>query len=296
MSSPTASRSRLRRLFAALIMLVLAAVLAVTGAFLLGGGRGFVVRTPSMGTAAPVGTLVLTRPTTISALQVGQVIAFHPPTEPTETYTHRIIAIRDDAVFTRGDINGTPDPWRLQARDIVGRAVLIVPRLGWLIRALPLLVVGNLVIWAFTALWVRRERRASLRMAGAGLVFALAAQLLRPFLGLVQLETTTLPNGHAAITVVSTGLLPVQVSPVSGHGHAHPVDVAMGQVGVSRLWGGSPTHEYLLHSSLHLSVLGWTILVLVWLCPLLWTLIRGDGTAAEHPGVGGTEALVAAPA
>jgi len=65
------------------------------------------VTTPSMGPAAPVGTLILTRPVRIGDTRVGDIIAFHPPTEPRETFTHRVVTVDPDGgLRTRGDING----------------------------------------------------------------------------------------------------------------------------------------------------------------------------------------------
>jgi signal peptidase I len=249
-------------------------LLAAAAAFWLTGGRGYVVRTPSMGTAAPVGTLVLTRPTSVDSLHVGQIIAFHPPTEPSETYTHRIVSITDSQVHTRGDINGATDPWTLGNKDIIGRASVVIPRLGWLVRAAPLLIIGNLIVWIASAMLLSRERRGPARTLGFGLLFALACYLLRPFTGVIQLATTSHAHG-AAITAVSTGLLPIQLRPVAGHGTAAPVDLRMGEVGISRFTGGKAGNQYLLAAHLHLTWPQWIIMGVVCALPLLWTLVVG---------------------
>ena len=268
-------RSRLgRRVAAGAAVALIALLLTAAAAFWLTGGRWYVVRTPSMGTAAPVGTLILTRPTSIPSLHVGQVIAFHPPSEPSETYTHRIVVIADGQVHTRGDINGATDPWALTSRDIIGRATVIIPRVGWLARAAPLLLIGNLAVWIATALWLRPEQRGPVRTLGAGLLFSLACYLLKPFTSVVQLATNSTAHG-SSVTAVSTGLLPVQLRPLPGRGTAAPVDLSMGQVGLARFTGGKPGEQYLLSAHLHLSLTQWMIMALIWAIPLLWTMTVG---------------------
>ena len=81
------------RTCARVVVVVLVTVIgAAAGAFWLAGGRWFVMQTPSMGTAAPVGTLVLTRPVAkLSALQVGDVVTCRPPAPAASYYTHREI-------------------------------------------------------------------------------------------------------------------------------------------------------------------------------------------------------------
>lgn len=268
---------------AALVLVLLFAV-AGTAAFRMTGDHWFVVRTPSMGTAAPVGSLVLTRPTDVSDLHVGDVIAYHPPSEPTETFTHRVIAVSAAGVHTRGDINGAADPWLITGHDIVGRA-FAVPALGWLLRALPLLLVGGLVIWTLTALWAKPDRRGPLRLSGVSLLLSLCAYLLKPFVNVVQLETATEPD-NTQIRVVSTGLLPVRLTATPGHGHAAPVDLSgAGRVGVSKLTGGGHGVRYQLQTHLHLAPWQWAVVALISFSPLLWTLLVGFRAQSSEAAV-----------
>jgi signal peptidase I len=270
---------------------VLAAVIGMfllaACAFWLAGGRWFAVRTPSMGGAAPVGSLVLTVPVHADQLHIGDVVAFHPPTEPDVTYTHRVIAIGPDGATTRGDINGAQDPWPLTDNGIVGKVATVTPGLGWLFRALPLLLMGALLVWALTRWWVAPANRGPLRMAGATLVFAVAALVLKPFVGVTQLANTSDPDGASRISVVSTGLLPVRLTPAPGHGTARPVDLAhAGRAGVSVLTGGTDGRKYVLDTHLHLGPLQLLLLVAFCLLPLLWTLVVGfrPEPGARHAG------------
>ena len=274
-STPRASRPQRRPLWRNLALvaavLVLVGLLAGVGVFLAGGGRGFIVATPSMGTAAPVGTLVLTEPSSIGRLHVGDVISFHPPTAPSETYTHRVHDIRaDGTVSTKGDINGSADPWRLHQSDLVGKAIVIAPGLGWLARGLPILVLGTLIVFLLTRLVASRQWRAALRIVGVALVFSVGAWILRPFTGL-QLIATTAAHGNATATVVSTGILPIRVSAE----HGTQVDLVSGQVGQVSIPTMLHDDYYRIASALHLDVGGWILLILICLLPFLATLIIG---------------------
>ena len=251
-----------------LAFVVGAAVFAATG------GHWFVVRTPSMGTAAPVGTLVLTRPTTVADLHVGDVVAFHPTDAQQLTYTHRIVAIHGDSVTTRGDINGSADPWRTTDRDLIGKAVTILPGIGYLARALPLLLVGGLLVVGITRWWLRADRRGPVRMLGFSVLYILATLTIRPFVGLRQLATTTDPDG-ASITAVSTGLMPIRVEALKGHGHAVPVHLGYGQVGTVRLTDPPKDGKFALAAHLDLPWTMWLLLLGIWALPVLWVFVVG---------------------
>lgn len=271
-ASNVARRRRLRRAGAIVVVVGLLGLVVAASAFWFSGGRWFVVRTPSMGTAAPVGSLVLTRPAEVSALRVGDILAYHPPSEPSTTYTHRIVSITAQGLHTRGDINGTTDPWTVTQHDIVGHAIAI-PAVGWLFRALPLLIVGGLVIWGLTRMWAGPVWRGPLRTVGAAILFAFVSVTLRPWVNVVQLATRTTRHG-AYIQTVSTGLLPVQLAPQHGRGDAVTLSTA-GRVGLNHFTGGRPGERYLLDTHLHLSTLQWILAVIVCASPLLWTLIVG---------------------
>lgn len=265
----------LRRPAAAAALALLLGLVAAATVFWVGGGRWYVVRTPSMGSAAPVGTLVLTRPEPVSELRVGDVIAFHPPPERAATFTHRVVAVTGGRVSTRGDLNGANDPWRLTGHDIVGRAVVIAPGLGWLARALPLLAFGWLLVGGLTRRWFREVWRGPARLVGGALVVMVAALVLHPFVGLVGLATTTDAGGLTQVSAVSTGLLPERVSPLHGHGVAAPLDLRDGHAGVVNLVHPAAAGKYELGVHIHLHAIGWLLLVLACLAPLLWVLVVG---------------------
>lgn len=266
------------------VAVVLLGTLIAALVFFAHGGRWFVVTTPSMGTVAPVGTLVLTTPTAVSALQNGDIISFHPPSAPAETYTHRVYKISPEGgVTSKGDINGAVDSWTLHSADLIGRATTVLPGVGWLARGLPILVIGFLLVFLLTRLLRSRPRRASMRIVGVSLVVAVAAYVLRPFTGLVVLQTFV-RGGHAGATVVSTGLLPIQVTAE----HGNRIELLTGQVGQLSMPRYLEDGYYRISSALHLDVGGWIVFVLVCCIPLLGTLIFG--LPAEEPLDGGAPA------
>ncbi|GAA4681537.1 signal peptidase I [Frondihabitans cladoniiphilus] len=273
--SRRAARSRRTQTIAIWIGSGLATLLVVAALlFQAHGGRWFIVETPSMGTKAPVGTLVLTQKVDAASLHVGDIITFHPPAEPKETFTHRVVLVRNSVtgplISTRGDINGAVDPWTLSQEDLVGRAVTVIPRLGWLIRAIPILLVGFTFVMLATRLIRTPSRRVSFRILGFSMLLSITVYVLRPLVGLVVLTATATTKGAAA-TVVSTGMLPIRVTATNGS----TVDLASGQLGVVHVTA-TPHHVgYHLSSALNLDPWQWVVFFAICAIPMLWTFIVG---------------------
>jgi signal peptidase I len=116
----------------AVIAAVLVALLAVPSLF---GVERFAITGGSMGSAVPVGSLVLTKPVATTAVRSGDVITFRPP-GLAETVTHRVISAGPDGIRTRGDANAAADPWRLSAGVPLRRVVAHVPAAGYAAAAL----------------------------------------------------------------------------------------------------------------------------------------------------------------
>ncbi|MDH2444004.1 S26 family signal peptidase [Amnibacterium sp. CER49] len=246
------------------LAVVVLALVAAGGTFRLLGGQWYVVETPSMGTTAPVGSLVFDVPVR-AAVAVGDIVSFHPPTAPKELYTHRIVAIAPaGAITTRGDINGAPDGWQLRTSDIVGRVTVILPGIGWGLRALPIIVPGALLAWFIGGLLRSAAARRATRLLGGSLAVGLAAAWLHPFTGMVLLSTGV-TDRIATATVVATGLLPIRVS-----GGGRSVDLTPGQVGRLHIpVDTASAGHFALQSALHLPVVGWAGVALACAAPLL---------------------------
>ncbi|MGN7190516.1 MULTISPECIES: S26 family signal peptidase [unclassified Curtobacterium] len=263
--------SRSEVLLAWLVAAVAAVLLGAAVLFLSAGGRWFVVETPSMGEAAPVGTLVLDLPVDVTTLHVGDVVSFETTANPGVVYTHRIIAEdADGGLHTRGDINGATDPWTLTQADVIGTPVLLVPYIGWLFRAAPVLLIGTLIVLTLTSAFTDRVTRSCLRIAGTALTSAYAAFLFKPFVNVTTITNTSTPHGVEA-TVVSSGVFPVRIDAHGGN-TVHLVDGEVGRVVIHEL-----THngQYQLTSNIDLDPIGWVALVLVCLVPLVACLAVG---------------------
>ena len=247
----------------------LLALVVAAGVWRTQGGRWFDVRTASMGTAAPVGTLLLTRPVELGDVEKGDLITFHAPGSGA-VYSHRAVAVSAGGVQTRGDINPVRDTWTLHQADLVGKVVWQAPALGWLLRGLPLLLLCAAAVGVVASL-VRRSRRGPVRLLGASASFAVVGYVLHPWVGLERISSHAAGEG-VVLRVISTGLFPVKVSAVRGTDSAHLIDGAVGDVHVSNL----DSHQaYSLATNLSLNTWWWIGLVLVCLAPLLWSLVVG---------------------
>lgn len=143
-------------------MLVLAALAFV---FLAIGPRllGYQTSTMLTGSMAPLinpGDVVVTVPTPVKDIKVGDIITYHIPVEDQRVETHRITEITATAdggvaVQTKGDANNGIDPWiaTLQGRT-VDKQVATIPYVGNAIRALREPIVLNVLMYGAPAILV----------------------------------------------------------------------------------------------------------------------------------------------
>lgn len=121
-----------------LLVLLLSALLST---HTLGGWRLAVVLSGSMEPTIPTGSLVLTHAEQSNQYQVGDIVSFIAPTHGYPRVTHRIIQLYRSLngrqlVRTKGDANKGEDTWLLSREGILGKSVLVVPRLGYLLWTL----------------------------------------------------------------------------------------------------------------------------------------------------------------
>lgn len=99
----------------------------------------FVVGGPSMEPALPLGSVVMTVPTSDQALRTGDVVTMRIGPDQA-IFTHRIVrtAEREGSVWleTKGDNNAEPDPAIVPATAVIGRVEFVLPALGYLIALL----------------------------------------------------------------------------------------------------------------------------------------------------------------
>ncbi len=104
------------------------------------GGQALAVLSGSMTPGLPVGGMVFTREVDPAAVEVGDVITFQHPSEPTALVTHRVIAVDTSTgapVFTtKGDANDDPDRRPVPASAVQGELAIDVPEIGRLVALL----------------------------------------------------------------------------------------------------------------------------------------------------------------
>ncbi|SDX54705.1 signal peptidase, endoplasmic reticulum-type, partial [Arthrobacter sp. cf158] len=159
-------------------MLILAALVFL---FLAIGPRilGYQTSTMLTGSMAPLinpGDVVVTVPTPITDVKVGDIITYHIPVEDQRVETHRITNITTTAdggiaVQTKGDANNGIDPWiaTLQGKT-VDKQIATIPYVGNAIRALREPLVMNtlmygapaiLVIGMLTSIWTKNPNKTA---------------------------------------------------------------------------------------------------------------------------------------
>lgn len=194
---------------------LLVGFVAFCGVWRLQGGRWERVETPSMGTVAPVGTLLWVKPVDFASLRPGDFITFRPPGSHGGTYSHRVLAVDPDGRITTKGVLSPPDPWHLGPEDVVGSVRMRWRGVGWLVAAAPVLLVGGLL-----ALLVVRLGRPAWRAAGLLVVvsFTLSAAIAwyRPLVNAEQLAFAPHAGGGADATYVGTGLLPIRLTAHDG--------------------------------------------------------------------------------
>ena len=118
------------------------------------GGMPLSVLTGSMRPHLPPGTLVVTKPTPVEEIEVGDVITFQIESGRSAVVTHRVIERSIDSASgevrftTQGDANNTPDPEPVRPAQIRGTVWYAVPYLGWVNQAID----GQTRSWAIPAL------------------------------------------------------------------------------------------------------------------------------------------------
>ncbi len=248
------------------------AALAVVASFLafalvwrVQGGRWERVETPSMGTVAPVGTLLWIKPVSFDTLKVGDFITFHPPGQAGITYSHRVYKILPDHTVETKGVIPAPDPWRLTADDVVGKVQMRWWGIGRVVQAAPVLIIGGLLVAA--VLWLLRVTgsgawRLPVGVLLASIVLTVAIVVYRPFTDAEQLSFAPVRGGGANATYVSTGLLPMRLQ---AHQGAHVV-LKSGDVGTVHVSERDSENKLLV--SLHPAVPFWFWIVVVGSCLL----------------------------
>jgi signal peptidase len=141
------SRPRGRWASAALrlvLSLVIGTVLGLAGGLVLVvagpqivGGRALTVMSGSMSPAIETGDIIVTRGISPLDARIGDVVTFRDPESQSRLLTHRVTDIRyregDVAVTTKGDANTKRERWVVSGEGRIGRVVLRLPKLGYVV-------------------------------------------------------------------------------------------------------------------------------------------------------------------
>lgn len=252
------------------LLALLVAATAAAGAWRLGGGHWERVETASMGTAAPVNSLLWVEPVDIESLRVGDFVTVRPPGGDA-TYSHRVAVVHaDGSIGTQGEITA-PDPWRITQADLVGRVLWTWPGVGWLVVAAPLLLVGGVVL--VVVAWLVRSPvwRTPVLVVGGAVLLCVAIVVHRPFMRAQELGFAEV-DGGARATYVSTGLAPVRLQ---AHRGAH-VDLRGGEVGSVLITHRDADGRYGITLHPRVPFWWWVVLVLACFLPALWSLVAGS--------------------
>ncbi|VXA97898.1 conserved hypothetical protein [Arthrobacter sp. 9V] len=124
---------------------------------------GYQTSTMLTGSMAPLinpGDVVVTIPTPVTDIKVGDIITYHIPVEDQRVETHRITEITTTAdggtaVQTKGDANNGIDPWiaTLQGKT-VDKQIATIPYVGNAIRTLREPMVMNTLMYGAPAILV----------------------------------------------------------------------------------------------------------------------------------------------
>ncbi|MCI0583560.1 MAG: signal peptidase I [Chloroflexi bacterium] len=156
------------------LALVVVAALVLSRRVPLTGRITYVVGGPSMEPSIHQGSAIVVEPVDPSALGVGDLVSMRVGPEQA-VFTHRIVRIvdRSDGLWleTKGDANATPDPVLVPASAVIGRVVVAISGIGYVIAALStssgLLLAGGMagVLLALVLLLEGAESGASRRRA-----------------------------------------------------------------------------------------------------------------------------------
>jgi len=141
--------------YAALVTLVLLTVFLVALPAVFSSSLA-VVYSGSMTPEMPVGSLAWMGPVDPPTIEVGDIIAFNPPSsEPDIIVSHRVIEVINDetlAFITKGDANEEPDWETIPAENVLGRVSFNLPNVGRFLLGIEKYTKGRIGFALFIAL------------------------------------------------------------------------------------------------------------------------------------------------
>lgn len=97
-----------------------------------------IISSTSMEPTIPTGSIVITENNQNSNIKVGDIIAYPDPNNMHQLILHRVFKIIDEdskiSFITKGDNNPSLDNWTVHSSDIIGKANMYIPNLGYTIN------------------------------------------------------------------------------------------------------------------------------------------------------------------
>lgn len=116
-------------------MLVILAIYSIgANVSLFNGYRSYLVQSGSMEPNIQIGDVVITHKQPV--YYVGDAVTFNS-SETNRVVTHRIAEVKEEPwgqFITKGDANREEDEAQISVNDIIGKVILVIPKLGWLIN------------------------------------------------------------------------------------------------------------------------------------------------------------------
>ena len=113
-----------------LVLLFVVAALVLPSAF---STSLAIVRSSSMGSAMPAGSLAVVSSVDPATVVVGDIIAFTPPWDTDVTVSHRVVDMQDGGFVTKGDAVEDADPYLIYPEYVTGRVSWHVPYIGYVL-------------------------------------------------------------------------------------------------------------------------------------------------------------------
>ncbi len=213
------------RALAALISLLFTALLLLILTPVITPFRLFTIDSESMVPRIPLGSVVFVN-TDNRSVAIGEIIAFHPPTDPGQVFAHKVESILPGgAIHTEGIAIGSPDPWTLHQANIVGQVVGIVPYLGWIVHLLPVFSLLVLVAVIAYLVWEHLSPWQYSRVVLSIFVFTLTLVFLFDGLDpLIQSSVIFRGSSSTAVSalVINGGWLPLRAFTAAAPGQLSP--------------------------------------------------------------------------
>lgn len=111
----------------------------------------YCVLSSSMEPTLQIGDLILVKDEKTKNLKVGDIVTYYG--QQNQIVTHRIVEVQETEYITKGDHNKDVDITSLHNQQIIGKVIVAIPYLGYLISGLSRYVILGIiiiVIWYFS--------------------------------------------------------------------------------------------------------------------------------------------------